>query len=335
MDRLAACHVMHGFLNIHKETRKRNSSLPGNHGRKPGHRSHSLSERKGVINAFKDENKKNSHVHHQGNDSQEKEGNESFNSIFHRVLDYSTTHATFYPHQIETLLDPVNKMPFSKSSKYKIPSCSSDILNLPKCHQKNNNISQSNVKCGYLLLSINYNTSQNKLIIHIEKGANLPISQSHKKSVSYIKAVLIQNHQFVNCAKSKKFISTPFIYFDTTFTFKLNQNQPTLSMLILVIQKSNNIEERELGHLIFSDEETPNNQLEDLKIESEKKGYNFTNTIINQYSVNEVSKQNEIIPLSYFIGRQKLYNQSDYLVNEYQSILDKEICNWFKLSNKW
>lgn len=105
-------------------------------------------------------------------------------------------------------------------------------------------------------------------------------------------------------------------------------------MLILVIQKSNNSEERELGHLTFGDEDQSNNQFKDIKNENEKKRYLMGNTI-NKYDINWVSKQNEIKPPINFISGQKLFNQNDCLLNEYHSRLDNNICNWFKLSNKW
>ncbi|CEF59433.1 Hypothetical protein SRAE_X000118100 [Strongyloides ratti] len=334
MDRLAACHVMHGFLNIHKEAKKRNNSSLNNHAKKSSHRSHSLSERKGVISTLKDENKKYSQSHHRESDSHKDDEDDTFNSLFHRVLDYGTSNNNFYHYQIETLLDPVQKITLTNSSKYKLPNHHSDIFSSPRYYSKNFHSSQNNLKCGYLLLSINFSQPKNELSIYIEKGANLPISQPHKKSVSYIKVVLIQDHQFVNCAKSGTYISKPFIDFDKTFTFKLTKNQPTLSLLILVIQKSNNSEERELGHLTFGDEDQSNNQFKDIKNENEKKRYLMGNTI-NKYDINWVSKQNEIKPPINFISGQKLFNQNDCLLNEYHSRLDNNICNWFKLSNKW
>lgn len=65
-----------------------------------------------------------------------------------------------------------------------------------------------------------------------------------------------------------------------------------------------------------------------------KKKYFISNTI-NQYSINEVSQQNKMIPLSNYIRGKKLFNQNDCLLNEYHSRLENKICNWFKLSNKW
>uniref|UniRef100_A0A0N4ZCH1 C2 domain-containing protein n=1 Tax=Parastrongyloides trichosuri TaxID=131310 RepID=A0A0N4ZCH1_PARTI len=334
MDRLAACHVMHGFLNIHKGVKKRNSSLPGNHGKKSGHRSHSLSEKKGAISALKNEYRKHGQTHHQSSGQNDEENQRSFNSIFHTVLDVNSARETLYHHQIESLIDPINKMTLSQTSKFKTSEYDVDGTISPKHMSLTSDLHKSRLKCGYLLLSITYLDSMNQLILHINRASELPISQPHKKSVSYIKAVLIQNHQYVNCIKSAKFSSAPSLYFNETFTFKLTKNQPTLSLLILVIQKSNNNEERELGHLILTNECEDGNSKVDI-LSSGKDKHLYRNEI-NQYGVNEVSKQNEMIPLNVTIGSRRSYNNyKDCLLNEYDSKLDNEFCNWFKLSNKW
>uniref|UniRef100_A0AC35U724 ETS domain-containing protein n=1 Tax=Rhabditophanes sp. KR3021 TaxID=114890 RepID=A0AC35U724_9BILA len=169
--------------------------------------------------------------------------------------------------------------------------------------------------------AIQLNSEKQIIVSSPSSSLYSPVSVGSSSDL-YFKIVLIQDHQKVKTVKSGSKSSSPLLTFNESFAFDLVRERPTLSLLIILIQKRvNDEEEREVGHLILG-EDNKTGYGDEVGSLSETDGYTQ-----NLYYQNEVSNQS-LTP-----AFEKGY--TNCLLSEYQYKKNNGIFNWFKLSNKW